>query len=235
MQEPTPEQPSQRAAAERTGRDRTAAVAFAAVMVVVVVAVAIVVAGGGDDDDGGGDAQLACTPAPGEGGDVECPTELVTEPASVTVETDRGEFTFSLDVEASPATTTSVRHLVEQGFYDGLGFHRVVPGFVIQGGDPEGDGSGGPGYYVDEPPAAGTVYERGAVAMAKTGADPPGRSGSQFFIVTGDEAPLPPEYAYVGEVESGFATVRRIEALGEGDGPPSEPVRIERMSVEAGE
>jgi peptidyl-prolyl cis-trans isomerase B (cyclophilin B) len=231
MQEPTPEQSPEPPDSGAAATNRKPALVFAATMVVLVAVAAIVLSAGGDEE-GTASGELACTPAPGEGGDLDCPPELVITPATVLVETNHGDFSFSLDVEASPATTTSVRYLVEQGFYDGLDFHRVVPGFVLQGGDPQGDGSGGPGYYVDEPPPPGTTYERGTVAMAKTGTDPAGRSGSQFFIISGQQAGLPPEYAYVGEIESGQGTIRRIEGLGDGDGPPSEPVTIERMTVE---
>ena len=99
----------------------------------------------------------------------------------------------------SPKTTASFASLVRKGFFDGLTFHRVVPGFVIQGGDPKGDGTGGPGYTtVDTPRDA--AYTSGVVAMAKTGAEPAGTSGSQFFVVTGDNASLPPDYAVLGKV-----------------------------------
>lgn len=211
----------------------------------VAAAVLLLVAAIGGCGDGGGASdttattattQLECTEVPHEGGKEPCPTEIENDPADVEVETSEGSFTITLDVEASPATTTSFRHLVERGFYDGLSFSRVVPGFVIQGGDPLADdpelaGSGGPGYYVDELVPEGTTYKRGAVAMAKTAADPAGRSGSQFFVVSGPDAELPPDYAYVGEVTKGLDTVAAIEALGVGDGPPRKRVTIEAMTV----
>lgn len=180
-------------------------------------------------------AQFNCTPVR-DGGDEPCPEGLITDPGSVRVKTSEGDFTIALDVDASPATTTSFRTLVESGFYDGLTFSRVVPGFVIQGGDPLADdprraGTGGPGYYVDERVPEGTVYKRGAVAMAKAADEPAGRSGSQFFIVSGPDAKLPPDYAYVGEVSSGLDTVAAIEALGVGDGPPRKRVTIDDMEV----
>src|SRR5207244_2334132 len=93
-------------------------------------------------------------------------------------------------------------------------FHRVVPQFVIQGGDPLGNGTGGPGYEVVEPPPKGTVYRRGVVAMAKTAVQPPGASGSQFFVVTAAaDAGLPPVYAVLGRVTSGMEAVDRIAGL----------------------
>lgn len=214
----------------------------------LVLATAALAACGGDGegDDTGADgtgttasAAIECTQVPDDGGDETCPTEVITEPADVEVSTSEGDFTISLDVEASPATTTSFRHLVESGFYDGLSFSRVVPGFVIQGGDPLADdpqraGTGGPGYYVDEEVPNGTTYKRGTVAMAKSADDPPGRSGSQFFVVSGPDAGLPPDYAYVGEVSEGLDTVAAIEALGVGDGPPRKEVTIESMTLAEG-
>lgn len=206
---------------------RTAPLIFGAAMLTIIAVVAILLSIGGEDS-----SELVCEPVPDDGGTEECPAEIVTEPADVAVSTSEGDFQISLDTEASPATTTSFRHLVEEKFYDGLGFHRVAPGFVIQGGDPNGDGSGGPGYYVDEAVSQETRYTPGVVAMAKSGTDPPGRSGSQFFVVSGSGGQeLPPEYAYVGEISSGMETVAAIDALGRGDGPPTKPVTIESMTL----
>ena len=150
--------------------------------------------------------------------------------------TNCGSFTIELDSETAPRTSASFAYLVGQGVYNDTPIHRVAPGFVIQGGDPSGDGTGGPGYFVDEPPPPDTAYTEGVVAMAKTEAEPPGRSGSQFYVVTGPDAGLPPDYAVVGELVSGDATIRAIEALGiEGsDGPPSQPVVIESATLEEG-
>jgi peptidyl-prolyl cis-trans isomerase B (cyclophilin B) len=151
-------------------------------------------------------------------------------------ETSCGPFEIELDTERAPRTTASFAFLVEEGVYDGTGFHRVAPAFVIQGGDPAGDGTGGPGYFVDEPPPADLAYTEGIVAMAKTSAEPPGRSGSQFYVVTGPDAGLPPDYALVGEVVEGEEVITAIEDLGPpgGDAPPSEPVIIERATLEEG-
>lgn len=214
-------------------QSRRAALLFVGVLLVILAIVGVValLAGGGDEDEDLA-ASIVCEPVPGEGASEECPQEAITEPASIDVATSEGDFTIALDTEASPATTTSFRTLVENGFYDGLMFHRVAPGFVIQGGDPNGDGSGGPGYYVDEDVPPGTEYSEGVVAMAKTATDPAGRSGSQFFVVSGPGGgQLTPDYAVVGEVSSGMETVAAIDALGQGDGPPTEPVTIESMTV----
>ena len=147
------------------------------------------------------------------------------------LETNCGEFTIKLDPEQAPKTTASLVALAETGFYDGTTFHRVVPGFVIQGGDPTGTGGGGPGYSTVDVPPEGAAYTEGVVAMAKAGNEPAGASGSQFFVVTAPDAGLPPDYAIVGTVTEGMETVRAIEALGTGDGPPSQPVVIEKATV----
>jgi peptidyl-prolyl cis-trans isomerase B (cyclophilin B) len=147
----------------------------------------------------------------------------------VELNTNCGTIDIRLAVSAAPHTTASFAYLVARGFYNGLTFHRVAAGFVIQGGDPNGDGSGGPGYSVIEPPPSNTSYTRGTVAMAKTSADPPGASGSQFFIVTATRAPLPPDYALVGQVVGGMRGVNAIAKLPTDppqDGAPKSPVVI---------
>jgi len=157
---------------------------------------------------------------------------------TVTVSTNCGTFAFTLEVKGSPKTSASFYSLVKRGFFDGLIFHRVASGFVIQGGDPNGDGSGGPGYTVVERPAAGTQYLRGDVAMAKTQTDPPGASGSQFFIVTAanatQSAGLTPDYALLGKVVSGQDVVDAIGRLPTnppGDGTPTPAVVMSRVTV----
>jgi cyclophilin family peptidyl-prolyl cis-trans isomerase len=131
--------------------------------------------------------------------------------------TNCGTIRILLAVRRSPKTTSSFAGLVRNGFYDGLTFHRIAkPGgndYVIQGGDPRGDGNGGPGYSVVEKPSKRTRYVRGVVAMAKTATDPPGTSGSQFFIVTARDTRLPPEYALLGRVVGGDRVVSRIARL----------------------
>src|SRR5690606_9406365 len=112
--------------------------------------------------------------------------------------------------------------------------HRVAPNFVIQGGDPRGDGTGGPGYSVDEKPPANLSYTKGVVAMAKSQAEPPGRSGSQFFVVLAPDVGLPPDYALVGRVSEGFDVVERIGDLGTPSEEPKETVVIDRITIERG-
>jgi peptidyl-prolyl cis-trans isomerase B (cyclophilin B) len=148
------------------------------------------------------------------------------------LDTTNGPFTIELDQELAPNTTKSLVKLAKDGFFDGTKFHRVVPGFVIQGGDPTGTGTGGPGYSTVDVPPSDAAYTEGVVAMAKSAADAPGTAGSQFFVVTGKDIGLPPEYAIVGRVTDGMATVKAIDALGVGDGPPSKPVVIEHMTVQ---
>ena len=105
---------------------------------------------------------------------------------------------------------------------------------MIQGGDPLGNGTGGPGYSVDEKPPANLAYTKGIVAMAKSAAEPPGRSGSQFYVVTGADAGLPPEYALVGKVSEGLDVVERIGELGTPTERPKQTVLIEEITIEKG-
>ena len=156
--------------------------------------------------------------------------------STVTVTTNCGDIVITLDTKRAPKTDAAFAGLVKQGFYDGLSFHRIVPGFVVQGGDPLGNGQGGPGYTVVEKPPAKLIYRPGVVAMAKTGSDPAGASGSQFFIVTGDQAEsLPPDYALLGRVTKGLDVARTIERVpADAEGVPSRPVVIEKAKLRTG-
>jgi cyclophilin family peptidyl-prolyl cis-trans isomerase len=153
----------------------------------------------------------------------------------VTFKTSCGAFTIRVDQKTSPRTAASFVALARSGFYDQTTFHRIVPGFVIQGGDPTGTGTGGPGYSTRDVPPRDTRYTRGLVAMAKTGAEAAGTAGSQFYVVTGADAGLPPEYAVLGKVVKGLATTARIDAQGDpqsgGEGVPVQPVVIEKATV----
>lgn len=156
---------------------------------------------------------------------------------SATVSTSCGSFTIALDAATSPKTVSSFVSLARHRFYDGLSFNRVVPRFLIQGGDPLLNGEGDPGYTVVEPPPPALTYRRGIVAMSKAALQPPGTSGSQFFVVTAPaDAGLPPVYALLGRVNGGFATVARIAKLGDRSvgrkgGAPVRPVVIERVRI----
>ncbi|MFL5980444.1 MAG: peptidylprolyl isomerase [Gaiellaceae bacterium] len=153
-------------------------------------------------------------------------------PHSVGVVTNLGSFEIRLDVQHSPCVTSSFAALVRRNFFDGTVFHRIVPDFVIQGGDPSGTGTGGPGYTVVEPPPPGSSYTEGVVAMAKRADEPSGAAGSQFFVVTAKDAGLPPDYAILGSVTKGLAVVRRIRALGDPTTEkPSRRIVVLRMTV----
>jgi cyclophilin family peptidyl-prolyl cis-trans isomerase len=170
----------------------------------------------------------------GGGGDGDGDKPPALDPGTtykVTMETNKGDFTITLDQEQSPNATASVVDLVNKGFYDGLTFHRIVPGFVIQGGDPNGDGSGGPGYSTVDTPPSDAKYTHGVVAMAKTAAEAPGTAGSQFFVVTGQGVGLPPDYAIIGTVTEGLDVVDAIGELGGPDELPTEEVTIQKATV----
>jgi peptidyl-prolyl cis-trans isomerase B (cyclophilin B) len=134
---------------------------------------------------------------------------------TVVMQTSEGTFTITLDQKTSPKVTASFAALVRKGFFDGTIFHRIVPGFLIQGGDPTGTGTGDPGYTVVDKPKPGTKYTAGVVAMAKRGDEPAGAAGSQFFIVTEGDLGLPPLYAVLGRVTAGMPVVEKIGRLGD--------------------
>ena len=173
-------------------------------------------------------------PAPKKDAELPKPAERLERGTTyvATVSTSCGEFEITLDSRRAPRTGGSFKYLADKGLYDGLTFHRIVAGFVIQGGDPSGDGSGGPGYSVVEAPPPGLTYTKGVVAMAKTQTERPGTSGSQFFVVTAEDAQLPPDYALLGEVSAGQEVVDRIGVLPTtADEQPAEPVVIRSVEV----
>jgi cyclophilin family peptidyl-prolyl cis-trans isomerase len=156
------------------------------------------------------------------------------EKLTARVETSCGDFEIDLDTGGSPKTASSFVHMVENGVYEDTTFQRIVPGFVIQGGDPLGDGTGDAGYTVEETPPPDATYTRGVVAMAKTPAEPPGTSGSQFFVVVSADAGLPADYAILGEVSDGDETIAAIESQGVpgAETEPKQPVVIEQITIE---
>jgi cyclophilin family peptidyl-prolyl cis-trans isomerase len=217
-----------REAALKRERRKSAAVRFGIALLVVAIAIAIAALVTGDDDD----AETASdgtttTPAP-----TTAPT--AGEPAVAVITTSHGVIRVDLDTTNAPVAAGHFIELAERGFYNGLTWHRVVPDFVIQGGDPNGDGSGGSGSsVVGEVPTDN--YPVGSLAAAKTGSDPPGTFDSQFFIVTGSQgSTLPNEYARFGMVVSGIEVAQQIEALAppEGDGAPTAPATIESIVIE---
>jgi cyclophilin family peptidyl-prolyl cis-trans isomerase len=217
-----------------------------------------VAAGCGDDDDsddGGGSTSPAETqtqadtqqgtqqekPKPGECIDVtqpdpkpdggeEKPTDVLSGDYEVTFETNCGSFTVAMDEEVGGLSAASFVQLADSGFYEDTFFHRIAPGFVIQGGDPTGTGTGGPGYTTKDPPPDGAQYPKYTVAMAKGAQEPAGTSGSQFFVMTGDSG-LPPDYAIVGTVTKGVKVVDAIGELGDPTEQPTRIVKIEKTTV----
>ena len=143
--------------------------------------------------------------------------------------TTKGEMTIALDPIGAPKTVNNFVFLARYHYYDGVFFHRVIPGFVLQGGDPEGTGRGGPGYrFDDELPKPGR-YEMGSLAMANAG---PNTNGSQFFVICGNDGMrLPPSDALFGKVVKGMDVVAAIEAIGTGGGTPTERVVIESVTI----
>jgi peptidyl-prolyl cis-trans isomerase B (cyclophilin B) len=176
------------------------------------------------------------TPAPKAVEGIEKPSEKLSKSKTyiATISTTCGDIEVTLDSKRSPVTGGSFKYLADQKFFDGTTFHRVVADFVIQGGDPAGDGSGGPGYSVEEAPDESLKYEKGVVAMAKTGAEPAGTSGSQFFIVTGDGAlSLTPDYALLGTVTKGMDVAEKIGGIqaDPSTGQPAAQVIIKSVTV----
>jgi peptidyl-prolyl cis-trans isomerase B (cyclophilin B) len=153
---------------------------------------------------------------------------------TATINTSCGSIVIALDPQAAPEAVNSFVFLAEQGYFDGTVSHRIVPGFVVQAGDPTATGRGGPGYTIaDEYPATAN-YRRGVVAMANAGR---GTTGSQFFIMLGDAPWLAPKYTIFGEVVSGFETLDAIERIPLGIGPASADPRpstpLESLFIES--
>jgi cyclophilin family peptidyl-prolyl cis-trans isomerase len=238
------------------------AVVLSAVLVLGVTA--LVSGGGGDSSDvrtgttttiaAGQPVALTAVPAGASvTGDTPCPNADGSSPRTTSFEkpppmcidpartytaevrTSKGTFTIALAAATAPRTVNNFVVLARYHYYDGVPFHRIIPGFVVQGGDPTATGSGNPGYrFEDELPRAGQ-YKLGSVAMANSG---PNTNGSQFFVVTGPSgASLQPNYSLFGEVTDGFQVVQAIEAVGIGTpgdpnvGRPTEVVTIESITI----
>ncbi len=161
------------------------------------------------------------------------PPPMIIDPAktyTATMVTSKGTLEIVLDPLSAPVTVNSFVFLARWHYFDGIVFHRVIPGFVLQGGDPTGTGTGGPGYrFNDELPKAGR-YELGSLAMANAG---PNTNGSQFFVISGpDGVRLPPLYALFGKVVKGLDVVAVINDVGSPSGEPRERVVIESVTIQ---
>jgi peptidyl-prolyl cis-trans isomerase B (cyclophilin B) len=213
---------------------------------------ALALAGCGGEDDEPADKKAAAAPPaeeqqgacrdveqpePRDGGGQQKPSEPLDKAKTyeVVLETSCGAFTIRLDQRTSPKAAASFASLARNGFFDDTIFHRIVPGFVIQGGDPTVTGSGGPGYSTTDRVPPNAAYDPGVVAMAKAGNEPAGTGGSQFFVVTGAGAGLTPDYALLGQVTKGMRVVEAIGELGDpasgGAGTPLQSVVIEKATV----
>jgi len=179
-------------------------------------------------------SQAPQSPAGSAAAGVGCPTSAPAplpagETREVTIETDLGNIVIEVEADLGPLAASNFVALAECGFYDGVIFHRIMPDFVIQGGDPTGTGSGGPGYEFPNDPVS-VPYERGVVAMANAGRD---TNGSQFFIVL-EDAGLPPDYSVFGRVSSGMEIADQISSgpsSGGQAGQALEPVAMNRVTV----
>jgi cyclophilin family peptidyl-prolyl cis-trans isomerase len=223
-----------------------------ALLAIVIVGIILVSRSGGSSDksgsgttankENGGETKnaKACTkvaqPKPRE---ESLPKPKMTtkkgEKVTAVVETNCGTFDIELATTEALTIANSFAYLAEEGFYEELTFHRIVPEFVIQGGDPTGTGTGGAGYEVVEAPPKNLKYTIGTVAMAKSGEAPAGSASSQFYVVSGPQGEsLPPEYALVGHVTEGLNVVELIGEQGNAEEKPTQPIVIEKMSIERG-
>ena len=222
-------------------------------------ALALTACGDGEENTGGGGAETSTAarttpeqsatrgcrpveePEPKKAGGRKKPTTTIDRAKDYTaiVKTSCGTLTIRLAADEAPKTVNSFVSLARDGFYDDLPFHRIVPDFVAQAGDPLGTGEGGPGYNVVEAPPRDLRYTRGVVAMAKTQLEDPGTSGSQFFVVTESDGPaaqLTPDYALLGRVEGGDEVLDRLNRVPNdpADNRPTEPVIIEDVEIREG-
>jgi cyclophilin family peptidyl-prolyl cis-trans isomerase len=219
-----------RAAQRRQARQRQV-VLFAGIVAVVFVLGFFLFRGkGGSNDDSTVNASKTATTAKASGSIPGCAVksmsfkqaDQVVDPAktySAKIETDAGTFTVEFDTKRTPKTANNFVFLAQKGFYNCVTFHRVIPDFVIQGGDPTGSGSGGPGYQFEDEALDGTTYAAGDIAMANSG---PNTNGSQFFVITSDNGAQTllsaaggvPKYTRFGKVTSGMDVVKKIEGDG---------------------
>lgn len=195
---------------------------------------------------GGGDPVIGTTPCPPADGAEERTTTFESGPVAcidpertytATVVTSRGVVTIELFADRAPKAVNNFVFLARNHYYDGTAFHRIIPDFVVQGGDPNGDppGTGGPGYtFADELPTEGPpFYDVGSVAMANPSAVD--SNGSQFYIVTGQQGvDLPANYSLFGAVTEGMDVVLEIEGTGSPDGTPLQRTTITSVTIAEG-
>jgi peptidylprolyl isomerase/peptidyl-prolyl cis-trans isomerase B (cyclophilin B) len=226
------------AARHRSTRRRAVAVALFLVLLLVLGVASVVGGGGGSSSDS---SKAKTTTPPGTCPQANPPNRqypaapaMSIDPAktyTAEIKTNQGTMVATLDPKKAPNTVNNFVFLARAGYFDCLNFHRVVPGFVLQGGDPAGNGSGGPGYkFADELPQQGQ-YKVGSLAMANSG---PNTNGSQFFVISGPQGvALPPSYSLFGQVDQGLDVVAKIDALGTPNPPntPSQPVTIESVTI----
>lgn len=242
---------AERLAREQRARRRRQMVAAVVILGLVAALISVFVSGSDDEEaarnvtaDKGEDmakqTPASDTPCPPADGTAQKRTRFSGPPPNcidqsrsyrATVETDAGRFVIALDAAKAPRTVNNFVVLARYHFYDDVPFHRVIPGFVVQGGDGQrGDGTGGPGYSIpDELPAAG-AYQLGSLAMANRG---PNTGGSQFFVITGPQGVgLPPQYPLFGTVVEGFdEVVKKIEADGSPQGKPNVLHRMRTVTI----
>jgi peptidyl-prolyl cis-trans isomerase B (cyclophilin B) len=215
---------------------------FVLVPVVILVVVFSVLNGDDDSKDSAGGKENGCTTVPS---DYKIPAKDTAQQApkmtidpnknfTAQITTSCGPITIALDAKAAPTAVNNFVSLAKSGFYNGTPWHRAAKDFVIQGGDPKGDGTGGPGYsVVGEIPKDN--YPVGSVAAAKAGNEAAGTMGSQFFIVIGSQgATLPNDYARFGSVTKGQAVADKIGSFAPkaGDGPPTQKVLINKVTID---
>lgn len=238
-----------RAAQVRAARRRSG-IRLAVIMVVVIGLLTVFGVFSGDDeaDVKAGDKPSTSTSAPAskaQFGSTNCPAESgerkrttsfkdsfkkcidTKKSYTAVIEFDAGTIEVDLAAAESPVTVNNFVSLARHNFYDGVVCHRVIKGFMAQCGDPEGTGSGGPGYTIGEEPPKSGKYAIGQLAMAKTNA--PNSTGSQFFIIVGEQgATLPPQYSLLGTVTVGMDVARKIEADG-ADADPTPPAVVHKI------
>lgn len=230
---------------ERQARRRKQRILLLVLLALVAAGVAFARSDRASDEPAGDDRSAAgdCTHNKPPGGNTDTPSS----PPPMTIDrakeytaifdTSCGTIEAELAADISPNTVNSFVYLARQGFYNGLSFHRIVKGFAIQGGDPKGDGTGGPSYKTVDAPPADFKYEKGAIAMAKGGAEPAGTAGSQFFFVPAEGAALDPVYAVLGRVVKGDDVLEKLNnvptesgASGE-NSSPVDPIYIEKITI----